>query len=644
MNKRQKKILSILLTQSNQLLLVQNLADEINCSEKTIRSDLKIIGEYIEKYANASLVRRPGRGIYLDIDETDQAELFHRLYEEESPVRQESDEERVLHLAYQLLMDTKPVTIQDLVSRYFVNKAVIRKDVAKIEGWLHRFNLRLLSKQRVGLVIEGSEKNKRRALARLDQLIDSSELTGQMIKKQFEPHEITGVYYEFRELQKRHSLYYTDEAFESLMLHVLLIVKRMKLKQPISLSDNEISFLQKKVEFTWATDFLLRLKQLFAMSFPREEAAYLALHLLGGKFRYRQEGEEDLADRHPLLPDLIEQLTRRMSELNMIEFSQDLILMNGLKVHLYTTLNRFDYGLSVSNPMLVEIKKMYPYMFDRVIMVLEEVRKSLHLSIPEEEAAYLALHFQASVERFHQGQSNPKKVIVVCHMGIGMSQLLRTKIERKFPSVLVEASMGKAEVQDYLLSHQVDLVISTIALSGLEVPCILVSPLLEARDVRKLELEIKQLDEPDSRQESVFLKYTSPFLVFLQQDVQRPAQIIARLGQILMDKGYAETGYSESALMRESMSFTTIGGGIAIPHGNPQWIRQSVIAIATLKQPILWGTEKVELVFMLALKSDEREDARQLFKELSLVSERPAFVSALSKETDVMKFLSKLKG
>lgn len=85
--------------------------------------------------------------------------------------------------------------------------------------------------------------------------------------------------------------------------------------------------------------------------------------------------------------------------------------------------------------------------------------------------------------------------------------------------------------------------------------------------MRKLELEIKQLDEPDSRQESVFLKYTSPFLVFLQQDVQRPAQIIARLGQILMDKGYAETGYSESALMRESMSFTTIGEGLRFRTG-----------------------------------------------------------------------------
>ena len=61
-------------------------------------------------------------------------------------------------------------------------------------------------------------------------------------------------------------------------------------------------------------------------TFSKEETAYLTLHLLGGKFRYTQEdggaGRTDLADSHPLLPQLVEQLIRRMSELNMIPFSR----------------------------------------------------------------------------------------------------------------------------------------------------------------------------------------------------------------------------------------------------------------------------------------------------------------------------------
>lgn len=650
MNNRQKEIFRNLLMEPNRLWLVQDLADQTECSEKTIRNDLKVIEEYIVKHSSGNLVKRPGLGVYLEIGEADQTDLFHRLYSNESSTEHESDEERVLHLAYRLLMNAKPVTLQNLASPFYVNKAIIRRDMEKIEGWLRSFDLSLMTKQRVGFMIEGSEKNKRMALARLNQLINRPELTGQMMRNQYEPHEIATVYNELKALQKQHQLRFTDETFESLMLHILLMVKRTKLGQPISLSGQDIAFLENKAEFAWAIDFLKQLQKLFAVPFSKEETAYLTLHLLGGKFRYTQEDEgarrSDLADSHPLLPQLVEQLIRRMSELNMIPFSKDQVLLNGLKVHLYTTMNRLHYGLAVSNPMLAEIKKMYPYMFDRVIMALEEVGGSLHLHFPEEEAAYLTLHFQASVERLHQNDSHPQKVIIVCHMGIGMSQLLLTKVERRFPSVHVETTMSKAEVEDYLAAHEVDLVITTVDLPELKIPHILVSPLLEASDERKLEQAIRGLDEPDSRtaEESVFLKYTTPFLVFPQQEVERPEQLIAKFAQMLEDKGYVEAGYTESVLDRENMSATTIGGGIAIPHGSSEWVKHSCIVVVTLKQPITWGTEKVELVFLLAIKHDERKEMRQLFRELSRISEQPALVRALSKETDAMRLLNTLKG
>ncbi|MDI5789005.1 PTS sugar transporter subunit IIA [Bacillus licheniformis] len=44
--------------------------------------------------------------------------------------------------------------------------------------------------------------------------------------------------------------------------------------------------------------------------------------------------------------------------------------------------------------------------------------------------------------------------------------------------------------------------------------------------------------------------------------------------------------------MREKMSATNIGAGIAIPHANAKLIKQSAIAIATLKEPLDWGSEK----------------------------------------------------
>ncbi|WP_255668420.1 BglG family transcription antiterminator [Brevibacillus daliensis] len=645
MNNRQQEILYVLLSESDGHLLVQDLADRMNCSEKTIRTDFKTIEEYLAKYSNALLVKKPGLGVYLQIEEHEKVHLFNRLYRVNNRTKYESDEERILQIAYNLLMKIKPVTAQDMASRHFVNRATIKKDLDKIEEWLNRFDLALVSKQRVGLTIEGNENKKRKALARLSDLISTPELTNQFMKKQFLSHEVEFVTNELKSLQKRHSLFFTDDTFESLLLHTLLMVRRMKLKQPISISNKEIILMQETKEYEWTLEFLKQLESVFSVHFAEEEVTYLTMHVLGGKFRYQDSTSKwkNLSESNPTLSILVQHLIKSMSQLNMIDFSKDQILIDGLKIHLYAALNRLNYDLSVSNPMLDDIKKMYPYLFDMVIHVLEEINKILAICIPEEEAAYLTLHFQASIERFNHKEKN-KIAIIVCHMGIGMSQLLQTKIERKFRHLHVLGCIAKADLEEYIKQHDVELVISTIPLPQLKVPHLVVSPLLEWSDERKLENFLKQLDEPirNDQHEFVMLNYTTPFLVFLQQDVEHRFTLIEKLANALYDKGYVEKEFALHAISREKMSATAIGTGIAIPHANPTYIKQSAIAIATLKEPIDWGSEKVSLVFMLAVKNDGKEVTKQLFRELSFICEQPAFVNKLTKETNVMKFLSYL--
>ncbi|MEG7834118.1 BglG family transcription antiterminator [Bacillus cereus] len=646
MNKRQQEILQVLLSESNEYLLVQELADRIGCSEKTIRNDFKVIEEYLEKYSDALLIRKPGLGVCLEIKDYDRASLFNKLYAVKQNVSYASDEERVLQIAYSLLMNVKPVTVQELAEHYFVNRAAVKKDLDRIEKWLEELGLELILKQRVGLTVEGDERNKRKALAKLSDLIHNQELMNQFIKKQFLYHEIEFVMTELKALQKRYAIFFTDDTLENLLLHTLIMVRRMKLKQPISMSTDDLNIVRETKEYGWTLDFLTRLEFVFTVHFTEEEIAYLAIHILGGKIRYQDEWERNkLNMSSPVLSQVVSHLIDRMSKLNEIDFDKDTFLVEGLQMHLYTTLNRLQYNLSVSNPMLHEIKRMYPYMFDMLIHELDDMNQSLSLQIPEEEAAYLTLHFQAAMERLNDKKVS-KNVIIVCHMGIGMSQLLRTKIERKFRHVHVMDCIAKSDLEGYLMKNKkVELIISTIDLPPLNIPHFVVSPLLERREESKLEDFMKKLDELPSNENKdfVLLNYTTPFLVFLQQEVEHRYELIERLARSLYEKGYVEKEYVESAIARDRMSATTIGAGVAIPHGSPKLIKQSAIAVATLKEPLDWGIEKVSLVFMLAVKSDGKEVTKQLFHELSFISEQPVFVQKLIKEKNIMKFLSYLR-
>ncbi|MDA2380808.1 BglG family transcription antiterminator [Bacillus cereus] len=646
MNKRQQEILQVLLSESNEYLLVQELADRVGCSEKTIRNDFKVIEGYLEKYSDAFLIRRPGLGVCLEIKDYDKSSLFNKLYAVKPDVGYASDEERVLQIAYSLLMNVKPVTVQELAEQYFVNRATVKKDLKRIETWLEELGLDLVVKQRIGLTVESDERSKRKALAKLSDLIHNHELMNQFIKKQFVYHEIEFVMTELKALQQRYGTFFTDDTLENLLLHTLIMVRRMKLKQPILMSKDDLNVVQETKEYGWTLDFLARLEFVFTVHFTEEEIAYLAIHILGGKFRYQDEWEKNkLNVSSPVLSQIVSYLIDSMTRLNEIDFEKDPYLLEGLQMHLYTTLNRLQYNLSVSNPMLHEIKRMYPYMFDMLIHELDDINKSLSLQIPEEEAAYLTLHFQAAMDRLSDKKVS-KNVIIVCHMGIGMSQLLRTKIERKFRYVHVMDCIAKSDLEEYLMKNKkVELIISTIDLPPLNIPHFVVSPLLERSEESKLEDFMKKLDELPSNGNKDFalLNYTTPFLVFLQQEVEHRYELIERLARSLYEKGYVEKEYIESAIARDRMSATTIGAGVAIPHGSPKLIKQSAIAVATLREPLDWGVEKISLVFMLAVKSDGKEVTKQLFHELSFISEQPVFVQKLIKETNIMKFLSHLR-
>lgn len=646
MNKRQQEILQFLLSESNEYLLVQELADRIGCSEKTIRNDFKVIEEYVEKHSDALLIRRPGLGVCLEITDYDKSSLFNKLYAVKQDIGYASDAERLLQIAYSLLMNVKPVTVQELAEQYFINRATIKKDLDRIETWLEELGLDLVVKQRIGLTVESDERSKRKALAKLSDLIHNRELMDEFIKKQFLYHEIEFVMTELKALQKRYATFFTDDTLENLLLHTLIMIRRMKLKQPISMSKGDLNIVRETKEYGWTLDFLTRLEFVFTVHFTEEEIAYLAIHILGGKFRYQDEWERNkLNVNNPVLSQVVSHLIGRMSKLNEIDFGEDPFLLKGLQMHLYTTLNRLQYNLSVSNPMLHEIKRMYPYMFDMLIHELDDINQSLSLQIPEEEAAYLTLHFQAAMERLSDKKVS-KNVIIVCHMGIGMSQLLRTKIERKFRPVHVLDCIAKSDLEEYLMKNKnVELIISTIDLPQLNIPHFVVSPLLERSEESKLEEFIKKLDEIPSNgnKDFVLLDYTTPFLVFLQQEVEHRYELIERLARSLYEKGYVEKEYIENAIARDRMSATTIGAGVAIPHGSPKLIKESVIAVATLREPLDWGVEKVSLVFMLAVKSDGKEVTKQLFHELSFISEQPVFVQKLIKEKNIMKFLSYLR-
>ncbi|MGY3750417.1 PTS sugar transporter subunit IIA [Vagococcus acidifermentans] len=91
--------------------------------------------------------------------------------------------------------------------------------------------------------------------------------------------------------------------------------------------------------------------------------------------------------------------------------------------------------------------------------------------------------------------------------------------------------------------------------------------------------------------------------------------VLTDIANVLEKNGKVTSGYKQSLIEREKKFPTGLETetiGIAIPHTDSHYVKESAIAVCVLEHPVPFiqmGTEdeevKVELIFMLALKNAE---------------------------------------
>ncbi len=196
---------------------------------------------------------------------------------------------------------------------------------------------------------------------------------------------------------------------------------------------------------------------------------------------------------------------------------------------------------------------------------------------------------------------------------------------------------------------QNDIVFSTEALPFTNPNIIQINPAMtdEAivglkRNVRRVVEQIAITEEHLSVSCYAMLK---PELMIINAEVGEREDVIRVLTNKLEENGYIASGYYESVMEREKATTTAIGNGVAIPHGNSQFVNDSKICICTLKNPISWHGEMVDVIFLLAVKmktAREVKDIQQFYKyfiQLTETDEKVDILRSLTSGGEMYKYL-----
>lgn len=104
-------------------------------------------------------------------------------------------------------------------------------------------------------------------------------------------------------------------------------------------------------------------------------------------------------------------------------------------------------------------------------------------------------------------------------------------------------------------------------------------------------------------------------LIFLNGEEKCENDILKKMGGALICEGYAKDTYVQALLLREKRFPTGLdihGIGVAIPHTDPIHVKKEGVALAVLKEPVVFRHMEdkrvrvsVRLIFMLAVLNPE---------------------------------------
>ncbi|MDP4096129.1 BglG family transcription antiterminator [Paenibacillus sp. P96] len=630
MNERQREILQLCLRHEGAPLSMEQIAARLGCSEKTIRKDFKIIDGWLAEQQTGEIIRRPNRGIIIRLDEEQKNRIEAQLLRYEGGLG-ERDRRRLELLRLLLLQSARP-TIDQLKKKLYVSRNVITEDLGRLGELMQPFRLRLVS-GRQGIEVDGMEEQIRAFL--LSALADFT--SGQLP----EPEE-AGVFgiSETRQMkhlvhgaEERLSVMFTPHAFHYLVLALLTMLARIKLGHMMGEQASGAGATYRSA----AAELAHGLEKYFAAAIPETEVVYIG-RLLAGAGKHLDNGQMEgvpLSEKDDVY-ELTVHMIDKVATQSGLTFQNDQELLRGLSLHLYTSMPRLKGAISAGNPLLDEIKRQYYYLFDMIVGILQEDESFAAYDFDEHEAGYIVLHFQAAYEKMNKYNGRHARAMIVCSMGVGISMLLKTKLDRKFDlleiaGVRSERWLRCAKPEDFTGIDFV-LMVRDLHISKVPVPVVRVNPLFTGDDERQVRRVISKMQE-DGRFSLLGERLTGGRIV-ADLDTDDPFEAIRALCALLEKQQCISPEYADTVIQRETRSPTVIGGGMMLPHGEPALVYKNALALARLQRPVSWGGSLIRWVLLLAHHGKEGvKEHQQLIEEIVRLSENDRLLKQLEGAT-----------
>lgn len=361
MKGKEKELLQLLIKAHGDFLTSKYLASHLSISDRTVRSYLSNIKELLSKNG-ADIESKQGKGYSLVINDRLLFDKFlnkvdHRMNFSMIDTDYSEASERQKFILNRLLLEDEVIILDKLSQEMFFSKSTLNKDINEIKEIIDPYNLKLAKKSKKEIYIAGKERNKRHFI--LEYFFGNSYLD--TVKKYIDFNNFFNQI-SFQELTiiildecRQEKIKLSDYIIQNLVLHLSLSIKRILVGSEIKDLGIDLD-INNSIEYEVAKRIIKRIEESINIKFPKEEVAYLALHLMS---KSSISGYKSC----DILESELDQALEIMEKETGYPLSSDINLKNGLLDHIRPMLVRLERNIVQDNPLLSEIVKNYQATF-----------------------------------------------------------------------------------------------------------------------------------------------------------------------------------------------------------------------------------------------------------------------------------------
>lgn len=496
---RERSIISLLLKASSELTAGE-IAQKLNVSNRTVHRDMNNIEHLLEDY-DLQLEKKSGVGLKIVGTASSKSKLEAAI--DQVVASGFVPKERQTIILSSLLETNEPIKLFTLANELSVTTATVSQDLDTIEQVLKAFRLDLIRRRGYGVKLEGAEEDKRAALSYLiSNHLDPFEfvsLLKENIKKRAKQNAISDRLLGLVNPNKLRAIEETveaandelpyklaDSAHIGLVVHLSLAMERLEKGEGIQFDREYLKQVSGTKEYDVAKNMVRRLERVLSATIPEDEIGYITMHLRGAKLRASHQDNHLIDGEDTEIVYRARELIRGVGKRLNRKLSAEGSLLTDLTTHLKPALYRLDQRMQIKNPLLGEIMGDYSELFHVVKESAEEAFPGM--AFPDDEIAYLVLHFAAALLRTNEEMD--LKALAICASGIGSAKIMATRLQQRIPEIKEVKNLSLFDLKD-ISPAEYDLVISTVPLSNFDREYIIASPMLLQDDVERIKKAVR---------------------------------------------------------------------------------------------------------------------------------------------------------